>query len=713
MAILEKIRNKAALLSVVVGIALFSFIIGDFLRSSSAFFNKKKENILIVNGKSVNYQDYLLEVNNRINTIRKNSNYSLTDNNQYQIKQRVLNEMIDDILFDNEVKKIGLVVSKEELKSLIVGKHISSILKNTSYFQNPQTKRFDKTILLQFLQIIENDDYSMYSEEQITQLMYMKKIWLDIVKKIIKTQLEKKLNTLFSYAILINSLEAKAFYEDWKINVDFDYVTQPYDSIPNREIYVSNTEIQNLYNKQGGKYKREEITLIDYIILNITPSIGDYEIIKNKLKDLRKQLKFFKKTDIVNNIQNNHDITYTDAYISYKNLSKNQKHFVNKNSIGAVSQPILTNKTFDLYKFEEIKIAPDSIKLDVLIIPSIENRDKFTHLCDSLVHVIKKGSSFEKIKSSIQGIEIINKLVWMTESKLISKINTEFKDKVFKAKINEPTIIKSGTNTFLIQVAEKTKPIKKYKIVHIRMNVTPSQITKSHLYNKLNQIISSNSSLEDLKCKKKYANFDIQTNVKILKNQLDINGIQNTRQIIQWAFNNKKNTISDIFECQNGRCFMVAIVKKHLKEICYSKHVLDILKKNLINNKKAKKLIDKLRKNKISTLEQYAKLMNTKLKSVHSINFLTSQIPNIGEEPVLSTKILKAPINQILGPYAGEQGIYVFYVTKKNYKKDNYDAKFFQTKAQKQNIYRIHKIIQFHKFLRENAKINNYYNNFF
>ncbi len=38
MATLEKIRSKAGLLVLVVGLALFAFIIGDFLNSGSTYF---------------------------------------------------------------------------------------------------------------------------------------------------------------------------------------------------------------------------------------------------------------------------------------------------------------------------------------------------------------------------------------------------------------------------------------------------------------------------------------------------------------------------------------------------------------------------------------------------------------------------------------------------------------------------------------------------
>ena len=43
MATLEKIRSKAGLLVLVVGLALFAFIIGDFLNSGSTYFRQSQE----------------------------------------------------------------------------------------------------------------------------------------------------------------------------------------------------------------------------------------------------------------------------------------------------------------------------------------------------------------------------------------------------------------------------------------------------------------------------------------------------------------------------------------------------------------------------------------------------------------------------------------------------------------------------------------------
>ena len=43
MATLQKIRNKAVLLTLIIGLALFAFIIGDFLNSGSSLLRQSQK----------------------------------------------------------------------------------------------------------------------------------------------------------------------------------------------------------------------------------------------------------------------------------------------------------------------------------------------------------------------------------------------------------------------------------------------------------------------------------------------------------------------------------------------------------------------------------------------------------------------------------------------------------------------------------------------
>ena len=58
MATLQKIRNHGVVLLVIVGLAMLAFILGDFLNSSSSFFNRSREYVGVIAGHKVHYTEY-------------------------------------------------------------------------------------------------------------------------------------------------------------------------------------------------------------------------------------------------------------------------------------------------------------------------------------------------------------------------------------------------------------------------------------------------------------------------------------------------------------------------------------------------------------------------------------------------------------------------------------------------------------------------------
>ncbi|MDR2804987.1 MAG: SurA N-terminal domain-containing protein [Dysgonamonadaceae bacterium] len=709
MATLEKIRSKAALLVIIVGIALLAFIVGDFLKSGSTFFHQKQENIITVNGENMNYRDYQAKVEERTNMLKQSNNRSFADDEQNQIRLMVLNEAIDNILFSEEAEKLGLAVGKEESRDLLMGNNISPMIQQ--YFRNPQTGQFDKMALLQFLQMIENEDFTDYSDAQIEQLKEQKKVWLNIEKQVIQNQLRGKFNVLVASAILTNDLEIKAQTESNRINVDFDYVAQAYSTVPDTAVSVSDAEIRQLYNERKNQYKQEEAKVISYIAYPIAPSPEDYQAVETKLTGLRDQLAA--SETVADLVQTHSDVPYINAYQAHSALTETLKQLVDAHPVGAIDGPVLINDAYHLYKIEGEKTAPDSVNLHALMLPMMGTEEQLTHLTDSLINVIKKGTSFADMASAASAGQTNGEIGWATETMLVSQVDVQFKDEVFNAPINTPVVIKSNAGSFLVQVSEKTKPVKKYKIANLQIRVTPSQETKTRLYNELSQYISTNHSLETLKDNAGKAGFNIQTNVEVTKEQINISNIQSTRPVIQWAFNNKKGAISDIYECQNGEYFVVAAVEGSLPTGYRSlASVSNFLKIELLNKKKGEKLAADLKAKNLVTLEQYAEAMNTTPQSVKFVTFGTASISGIGVEPVLNVEAPLAPLNQVVGPFAGKNRVYAIMVTDKR-EEEAADIEVQKQQMQMQSLYRRQQLIQSPELLRENAKIANNFSRFF
>ena len=365
MATLEKIRSKSVLLLVVVGVALFAFIATDFINSGSTFSQQKQENIIVVNGEGVHYHDFMARVDGQLNAYKR-MGQTLTDDETHQVRQMVLNDLINEMLLEKEIEKLGLALSQKEIYNMLMGDNISPSIMQMQIFQNPQTGQFDKSALINFLQMIESDDLDSYPEEIAYQILEQKAQWLIAEKGIMKEHLNNKFVTLLSSSVLTNELDAKAAFENNKISVDFNYVAQTFSTIPDSEVEVTDSEIQKRYNETKTQYKQEEAKVINYIAVNVVPSQNDFNAAEAKLESLRGNLTTTTTANIAELLQFNSDLPFVDAFQSYTSLNTDLKNFVGSSTIGSIEGPIQNGNTFHLYKLIDEKTGADSIKVNLM-----------------------------------------------------------------------------------------------------------------------------------------------------------------------------------------------------------------------------------------------------------------------------------------------------------------------------------------------------------
>jgi peptidyl-prolyl cis-trans isomerase D len=696
MATLEKIRSKAGLLVGVVGIALFAFIIGDFLRSGSTFFHQSKEKIAVVDGQSIDYREFQSNLETAMNNY-KAQGASLTEEQQNQVRQMVFDQLVGSILLKKESEKVGFAVGKDERTDLLMGNNISPVVQQA--FRNPQTKAFDKSYLMQFLQqVIENDDWSMYQPEQQRQLQQQKEAWLNIEKAAVEQKLYDKFSMLLASAIVANSLDAKAAYNDNSTNVDFNYVSQLYGSVPDAGIEISDAEIAKLYESRKQNYKQEPAKIVSYISVHVVPSEADFKDAAANMEKVKEELlTTTRPADVINE---NSDVAFVDAYVSTAQLDNEAKKFVEHASIGAVDGPALAGNTYNIYKLLGEKQAPDSIKVNLISYSVDADQSRI----DSLINVIRSGKSFSEVASAESNGQFNGDMGWQTETSLVSVFDEKFANELFDAKINDLITVKSSRGTHLVQVTEKTKPVAKYKVGMIKKEVVPSTETTSKMYNDLNQYIAKNHQLEKFKSAATEAGYVCQNDVELIENQPAITGIENSRQVIRWANSHKKGEISEIFDCQGY--FVVAAVDGELKAgFRPLKQLSDILKRELLNEKKGAQIVGALKTKNISSLADYATAMNSTVQEVKFVTFATPRITGIGTEPIVNVKALSSEVGQLTGPFAGKNAVYVLSLTAKNKSEQPYNEVQQKQQMDMQNSYKIMQALQGNRLLKDKATI--------
>lgn len=659
MATLEKIRNKAGLLVIVVGLALFAFIIGDFLNSGSTYFRQSQEKVLTINGEDVNIQDYQLLVDEMADMYKMQlGTNNLSEEHYSAIQQSVYQTLVQDAVLNDEMSKLGMEVNSDELFELIQGENISPMILRNPMFANPETGQFDKVTLLNFLKAIDDDNIAIYPAEQQGQLLQAQGYWLLMEKDIKRQRAEEKYTSLLSKAISANKLDALDEFEGTKRLVDFAYAMQAFSTVDDADITVSKSEIEKLYNQRKESYKQEETRVIKYIAVDIVPSSEDYDQVKSTIEGLKSE--FESSEDIADIVNEYSDVQYVNAFFSEEAFDTEMKQFAVEAKIGEVYGPVFSDDTYRMFKLVDKTVAPDSAYVSHIMLAGMTEAET-THLADSLLDVLKKGADFGELAAEYsldQSTSNNGVLGWLTEALAVRTLNEDFKNTVFSARLNDISVVKSMYGTHLVKVTERTKNVSKYKVADIEMAVTPSSKTYSDIYNSLNQFISTNNTIAKWDENAGDAGYNLLSDIPIVASDQVLGTIQNTRQVIRWVFQNERGQISDIFEADDK--FIVAALQGSMPEGYRSlASVEQELRTAIVNEKKGEKIVQDLKAKNLNTIDSYAAAMNTSVDSVKFVNFGTSRITGIGQEPVINGLLATTPVNQLSEPFVGNNGVYV------------------------------------------------------
>jgi len=701
MATLEKIRNRAGLLVSIVGLALFAFIIGDLLNSSSSFMRQNQSNVLVINGQAIDHQEY----SRRINEITERYKLqmqtpSLSENYINQIQQTVFEEMVMEKILDPRMHELGIIVTSQEMTDMTEGENISPILMQNPMFQNPETGFFDRYQINNFLNYIKDADSRPQDEEaQIYRTMWM--FWESDMKR---QRLYEKYSTLLSKAVAANSLDAQDAFNNSSISSDIVYTMTPFINMPDSSINISKSEIEKLYNERKEMYRQQETALIDYIAVELSPSQSDFAQASSEMDAIRTELEM---TDNVAALVNEKsEEKFQNLFVSADGFFDDLQvvDFVTTASIGDIEGPTYRDSKYRLLKLVDKTENADSVSVSVISVQLRVNETETKALADSILNEINNGANFTELvfkHSEDPARERAGELGWVTETQALQSLNEEFRKTVFSLPVGQSAVVKSNFGFHIVKVSERTKNVPKYKVADITYTVTPSTATQNLLYNSLNQFIAGNNNLEELEEAAISYGYYYAPDIRVLSTDNTIGSVSNARQVVRWAFENKKGKISDIFTCNNT--LVVAIHKGKLPEGYQSiASVTPQLQMELTTRKKGEELAARLKDKNFSSIEDYAEELMSIADTVKFITMATSRIANIGLEPKLNALITLAPMNQITS-VVGNNGVYVFEVFDRTISEQLFDKDQQIRLLESNNDYRIGGLV--FRFMQQEAKI--------
>lgn len=660
MATLQTIRNRGGLLvSIVIGLALVAFIVGDALSSGSRLLSGSRNEVGEIAGESISIMDYQNRLAKNEEMYKMNGMTSLSEEQQTMLRENTWQQIAMEIIMNNEYNELGIDVSGDELYDMLLGENMNPTVRQMFADQNGNVDLVRaRTIIKSILD----------APADAPQAASQKAFWLNMEEQIASARKQMKYSTLLTKGLFTTDAEAENNVRNSAAKTDISYIVKSYATISDSAVSVSADEIKEFYNSNKKLFEQPESRNVVYVNFDIEASPEDYKETENWVTSMTEE---FAKTDNVSEfVDLSSDVKFDGSYYTQEEIGNDSlANFLFSDASG-VFGPYLESNAYKIAKAASVKMLPDSVRArHILITPQNNDYAQAKALADSLAGLLKKGGDFEALakqysndqNSAVNGGD----LGWFGPKMMIQP----FSDTVFFASKNAVKVVLTQAGAHIVQVTDMAKPVKKVQVATVQKGVEASQNTINKVYNDARVFAANIKTEEDFN--KKVTETGLSKRMATVnKNDKGIAGMDNARDLVRQIYLSKEpgeavltTEGSNIFEA--GNKFSIAVLTQINEEgIAPVNNVAANIKRDLIQKKKAgilKKELETAMSGSESLLS-IAQKAGLEVKEAVDISFNSFQIPGAGIEPKVIATATLLEQGKPSAAIEGNQGVYILMV---------------------------------------------------
>ena len=260
MAILGQIRKRSIFLIIVIGMALFAFVISGVFTSNGGFGANKP--IGEINGEEIDYEMF----NMMVEQAQTVYGFDMINAVNLAWSQGIQNQTLIQ-----EIDKLGIGAGKGQLEQIISSDE--SIVRNP-LFQN-EIGIFDFNKFSSYITQLNLSNPAMYNQwrlqEQNIILLAKQKIYFDLIKS----------------SIMYTNVESNIQYHLENDKVNIEYLRIPYEIIPDSIVEIKDSEISSYLKLNRDLYESGESRKVEYVYIPDIASNLDENNIRTDLEQIR------------------------------------------------------------------------------------------------------------------------------------------------------------------------------------------------------------------------------------------------------------------------------------------------------------------------------------------------------------------------------------------------------------------------------------------
>ena len=659
MAILGKIRERSIFLILVIGMALFAFVISGVIDGNSQN-TGLSEPVGIVNDEKIE-SDFFRQM---VEQTQRTYNFSTIKS-----LNLVWDQTLRNTIFKQEFEKLGIDAGKDQLEQIISS---DDNLINNPNFQN-ESGFFDFQIFSDYIAQLKTQNPTAYEN------------WKFQEKSIINVAKQKIYLDLIKASTSMTIAEAKDHYHLENDNVNIKYAFIPYEIIEDSVIKINDTEVANYIRENKLKYEKDKSTSIQLVTFEDVPTEDDLLEIRSRLDALKsKQIVYNEVSKLTDTIEGfkqiDNIVEFIDQYseVRYDSVYKPRGRFNNEYADilfglekGEVFGPYRDNNDFKLSKLIDIK-RNASIRASHILISyngatrANSNVSRTEKEAKSLANRVyrearRSSSDFRELAMKYSDGPTKNSggdLGFFQQGQMAE----EFFTFANTNRVGKLGIVKTEFGYHIIKITDKDDLA---LIADVVIKAVPSDKTSNEVFRKATQFEMESKNDKDFAKIAQNNNYKIRTVSQISELEENLPGLPKQRNIVRWTFE-EDSSVGDVkrFTLNSGGYVVVQITEKIDKGLSSIDNVGEEVRK--IISKKKKEVIIKNRYKDIQSLDSFSKDDKVIIETASAINQKNPTIPGTGNEPFVVGAAFALNEGKTSSLIAGEKGVYMVVLLKKN-----------------------------------------------
>jgi peptidyl-prolyl cis-trans isomerase D len=658
MAVISKIRSYSGLLIAVIGFALAAFVLGDFLGYGPM--GGQRLDIGKIDKTSISYQEFEQRVSEQTDNWRQQTGQAnLGPREAFQLREQVWNQMQREILLGQELERLGIEISSDELFDMVHGPQPHNLIRQS--FTDPQTGTYDPQQVVEFLRNFDMLDPSVQNQ------------WVTLEQFMKQERAENKYHNLIRRAYYVPGLIAERDYNDRNAAADIRFVYAPYNDISDTLVTVSDRELRRYYDENKESFHREASRSIEYVSFNVFPTDQDREALRSELEELREELE--EVEDIAPFINSVSDRRFDPTYYGQGELTPEIDMVLFDAPVGSVHGPYVDGNSYVLAKLVDAQVRPDSMRASHILVayagsqaptPATRSIAQARERADSLAAVVRSNPArFGEVamEASDDPSAQLNMgdLEWFRDGAMVPSFN----EAVINASTGSIITAESEFGIHVIHVTGKSAGERKIQVAMLTRDIQASSRTYQDVYAQASLFASQLRESKEFHQTAEELDVAIRTADNIREMDFTIPGVENPRGIIQWAFmdDTREGGFSRIFELDNR--FIIATVTDITEEgIPSPDQIRDEVMAQAIQQKKFDMMADRITQAG-TTLADIAGELEREIQEAADIRFTTNNLPGVGAEPRVIGAAFALEEGTVSHPIKGQNGIFVVELARK------------------------------------------------